>query len=44
MELFECIKAEIDMPFSTFALSLDLLYLIDAANVNAGGVVELCSG
>lgn len=42
MELFECVKAENDMSFSTFVLSLDWLYLIDAAKVNTRGVVKLC--
>ena len=43
MELFQRIKAEHDMSFSTFVLSLDWLYLIDVAEVNASGVVVLCS-
>lgn len=43
MDLFESIKAENDMSFSTFILSLDWLYLIEAAKVNEEGWVELCS-
>lgn len=42
MELFERVKEENDMSFSTFVLSLDWLYLINAAKVNTSGVVELC--
>jgi hypothetical protein len=43
MSLFEQVKKENDMSFSTFVLGLDWLYLIDAAKVNTSGVVELCS-
>ena len=42
MELFESVKADNDMSFSTFVLSLDWLYLIDAAKINTNGGVELC--
>ena len=43
IELFESVKTENDMSFSTFVLSLDWLYLIDAAKINTNGGVELCS-
>ena len=43
MELFSSVKAENAMSFSTFILSLDWLYLIGVAVVNAQGMVELCS-
>ncbi|MGL4209877.1 MAG: ABC-three component system middle component 6 [Candidatus Adiutrix sp.] len=42
VELFERIREESGMSFSVFVLSLDWLYLIDAAKVNTSGVVELC--
>jgi len=40
IELFELVKAENDMSFSTFLLSLDWLYLIDAAKINKKGWIE----
>jgi hypothetical protein len=43
MDLFESIKIENNMSFSTFILCLDWLYLIEAAKVNEEGYVELCS-
>ena len=43
MDLFASIKTEHNMSFSTFMLSLDWLYLIDAAKVNTSGMVEVCS-
>ncbi|GKS14884.1 hypothetical protein YDYSY3_58840 [Paenibacillus chitinolyticus] len=42
-ELYQEVKANNDMSFSTFILSLDWLYLIDVAKVNKDGWVELCS-
>lgn len=43
IELFERVKAENDMSFSVFVLSLDWLYLIEAAKINMNGLVKLCS-
>lgn len=42
IELFEQVKTENNMSFSTFILSLDWLYLINAAKVKTNGWVELC--
>lgn len=42
LQLFSVMKQEADMSFPTFLLCLDWLYLIDAAKINKGGVVELC--
>ena len=42
LQLFSVMKQEADMSFPTFLLCLDWLYLIDAAKINNGGVVELC--
>lgn len=42
-DLYQCVKAKKDMSFPTFILSLDWLYLIDAAKINENGLVELCS-
>ena len=44
-ELFDLlirIREEHDMCFSTYMLSLDWLYLIEAARVNSSGLVERC--
>jgi hypothetical protein len=42
IELFELVKADNDMSFYTFILSLDWLYIIDAVKVDISGVVKLC--
>ncbi|HWO95338.1 MAG TPA: ABC-three component system middle component 6 [Bacillus sp. (in: firmicutes)] len=41
-ELYQQVKNNNDMSFFTFMLSLDWLYLIDAAKMNDDGWVELC--
>jgi hypothetical protein len=41
-ELYQRVKNNSDMSFLTFMLSLDWLYLIDAAKMNEDGRVELC--
>ena len=43
LQLYQRAKSENDMSFMTFMLSLDWLYLIDAAMINESGLVELCS-
>lgn len=43
LTLFERIKSKRNMSFSVFILSLDWLYLINLAVLNANGEVELCS-
>ena len=43
IDLYKCVKINTDMSFSTFILSLDWLYLIDAAKVDEKGCVELCT-
>lgn len=43
MDLYQKVKNKNDMSFSTFVLSLDWLYLIEAAKLNNHGEVELCS-
>ena len=42
-DLYQNVKSTNDMSFSTFMLSLDWLYLIDCAEINESGYVELCS-
>jgi len=42
-DLFQRVKGINDMTFPTFMLSLDWLYLIELAEVNENGWVELCS-
>ena len=41
-ELYQNVKKDNDMSFSTFILSLDWLYLINVAHINKNGEVELC--
>ncbi len=41
--LYQRIKEKREMSFSTFILCLDWLYLINVAQVNEKGEVELCS-
>jgi len=43
IDLFQSVKNINGMSFKTFLLSLDWLYLIDAAIINEDGRVELCS-
>jgi len=41
--LYEKIRVAKDMSFPTFVLCLDWLYLIDVAQIDERGYVELCS-
>jgi len=41
--LYQRVKGTNGMSFMTFILSLDWLYLIDAAKINENGRVEICS-
>ena len=43
MDLYQRMKNKNGMSFATFVLSLDWLYLIEAAKLNKEGEVELCS-
>lgn len=43
MDLYQRVKKRTGMSFPIFILSLDWLYLIDVAQINSEGVVELCS-
>lgn len=43
INLYIKIKETKEMSFPTFILCLDWLYLIEAAKINEGGRVELCS-
>ena len=43
MDLYQRVKKRNGMSFPIFILSLDWLYLIDVAQINSEGVVELCS-
>lgn len=43
LELYANIKEEYDMTFSLFVLSLDWLYLIDAAKIDNEGIIRRCS-
>lgn len=43
INLYQKIKVTNDMSFPTFILCLDWLYLIDVAQINERGYVELCS-
>ncbi len=42
-ELYQRVKNNNNMPFTTYLLCLDWLYLIDVAVVNEKGEVLLCS-
>ena len=42
MDLYQRVKERNGMSFPIFILSLDWLYLINVAQVNSEGVVELC--
>lgn len=43
INLYQKIKDANSMSFPTFILCLDWLYLIEVAQINEGGYVELCS-
>ncbi len=43
LDLFQEVKANMEMSFSVFILCLDWLYLIDVAKLNPKGEIELCS-
>lgn len=43
MDLYQNLKVENEISFSTLILCLDWLYLINVAKINEGGYVELCS-
>lgn len=43
IQLFLKMKEETDMSFTTFMLCLDWLYLINAAEINERGDIEICS-
>lgn len=43
MDLYSKVKNNNGMSFSVFVLSLDWLYLIQAAEINERGVIEKCS-
>jgi hypothetical protein len=42
IDLYQHVKNRNDMSYSTFILSLDWLYLIDAAKIDENGWVESC--
>lgn len=42
ISLYQKIRTTCNMSFSTFILCLDWLYLIEVAQINEGGYVELC--
>lgn len=42
-DLYQEVKAKKHMSFSVFILCLDWLYLLDVANLNSKGEIELCS-
>lgn len=42
INLYQKIKSTNNMSFPTFILCLDWLYLIEVAQINEGGYVELC--
>lgn len=43
MDLYSTVKDTNGMSFSIFVLSLDWLYLIQAAQINERGIIEKCS-
>lgn len=43
INIYQKIKTTNNMSFPTFILCLDWLYLIEVAQINEGGYVELCS-
>lgn len=42
LSLYGLVKGKIDVSFSLYILSLDWLYLLEVAEVNNSGEVELC--
>lgn len=42
IDLYQYLKEEYSMSFSVFVLSLDWLFLIDVAQIDEEGCVELC--
>lgn len=43
MDLYQNVKVKNEMSFPTFMLCLDWLYLIQVAQINDRGYIELCS-
>jgi len=43
LDLYQEVKTKKQMTFSVFILCLDWLYLLDVANINTKGEIELCS-
>jgi len=43
LELYQEVKSRKEMSFSLFVLCLDWLFLLEVANMNAKGEIELCS-
>ena len=43
IDLYYSVKSQNNIAFQLFILSLDWLYLLDAAKLNKKGEVELCS-
>lgn len=43
IDLYQQVKNRNEMSYPVFILSLDWLYLIDAAKIDENGCVELCS-
>lgn len=43
LDLFQEVKAKREMSFSVFILCLDWLYLLEVAELNSKGEIELCS-
>lgn len=42
LDLYSSVKKNNNMSFSVFVLSLDWLYLIDAAQIDEKGVIRIC--
>ncbi|TGY97204.1 hypothetical protein E5329_05900 [Petralouisia muris] len=42
MDLYQNVKVKNEMSFPTFMLCLDWLYLIEVANMNERGYIQLC--
>ena len=43
LDLYQEVKSKKQMSFSVFILCLDWLYLLEVANLNTKGEIELCS-
>ena len=43
LDLYQEVKLKKQMSFSVFILCLDWLYLLEVANLNTEGEIELCS-